>query len=86
MLFFGAISREIQLSGVIHLTHGPFYADIIPDRHDRNLWMYVVQREGSADVLGMGACDSERTAREVARNRMRDLAANDNDAAAATAV
>lgn len=70
----------------IHLTHGNYYADLLRDRRDRHLWIYVVQREGSADVLAMGACASEQAARETAKSRMAEFGEADGDATAATAV
>ena len=68
------------MTGLIHLVLGPFYADILRDRRDPNIWIYVVQREGSADILAMGTCTSEQLARDISTARMRDLSA-----AAATA-
>ena len=73
--------------GIIHLTHGNYYADIVRDRRDLNVWIYVVQREASTDVLAMGSCHSEQAAREVATHRMRELAAaDDGNATAAIAI
>lgn len=35
------------MSGVIHLTHGAYYSDLVPDRFNADLWLYVVQCERS---------------------------------------
>ena len=50
-----------------HLKHGRFYADILTDWRDpRPCFIYVVQRHGSAEILAMGACNSEEEAIEYA--------------------
>ena len=67
----------------IHLTHGDFFADIIRDRRDPNLWLYVVQCHASTAVLAMGSCTSEQMARSLAANVMGDLAASEPAATAA---
>ena len=55
------------------LKTGPFYADIVRDRRDPSLWIYVVQRVDSSDIVAMGTCTSEQQCREVARKAMADL-------------
>ena len=79
-------SQHPTAPGIIHLTHGDLYADIVRDRRDRELWLYVIQREGSTEVLAMGSCLGEEPARVLAMKIMRDLAATGADATAATAV
>lgn len=45
------------------LNEGEYFADILTNLRDpRQYFIYVVQRNGSADVLAMGCCDSENEA------------------------
>jgi hypothetical protein len=56
------------------VIHGDFYADILPDRkHPGSIWLYVVQRSGSKDVLAMGSSRSEGEAEADALETIRDL-------------
>lgn len=70
------------MSHSIHLIDGAFYADILRDRHDRDIWVYVIQIQGSADILAVGMCSSEQAACETATIRMRELAAASGEALA----
>jgi len=72
------------MPAIYHLTHGDLYADLVRDRRDRDLWLYVIQREHSADVLAMGSCSSEQAARETATRLMQDLVAARSDSATAS--
>ncbi len=56
------------------IIHGDFYADILPDRHHPgSVWLYVVQRQGSRDVLAMGSSRTETDAEANALETIRDL-------------
>jgi hypothetical protein len=49
------------------LKHREFYADVICDWRDREpVWIYVVQRHGSPEILAMGSCNSQEEAIEYA--------------------
>ncbi len=53
----------------IHLQFGELYADILTDFRDSPpLFIYVVQRHGSAEILAMGGCNSEEEATACATN------------------
>ena len=55
------------------ITHGNLYADILLDRRGvEDIWIYVIQRAGSPEILAMGSCRSEAEAREVAATAMKD--------------
>ena len=69
----------------VRITRGKFYADIIRDRHDPGLWLYVVQRVGSMDILAMGSCHSEMMASETATHAMDRLADVQRDSSSAVA-
>ena len=69
---------------VIHLTHGDLYADLVRDRRAPEIWLYVIQREGSADVLAMGSCASEKGARAIATRLMLEFSEHDSSAASAS--
>lgn len=62
------------------LTRGNIFADILRDRRGpADVWIYVVQREGSADILAMGTCHTEDDAIQAATHAMaqfRTTAAN----------
>lgn len=62
------------------LDQGDFYADILTGlRAPEPYFIYVVQRRGSADVLAMGHCHSEKEAVAVAKKtieRLRRMAAS----------
>jgi hypothetical protein len=60
-------------SAIVHLRFGVFYADIIPDEREPGLFQYVIQREGSPDVLALGACNSQDAACALADRLMREF-------------
>ncbi len=70
------------MRAALRLHTGPFFADIIHDQHDTNIWIYVVQREGSPDILALGSCTTETGARDVAQRIMKDMQQNGEAAAA----
>jgi hypothetical protein len=58
----------------IRVSRGNLYADILRDtRGPSDIWIYVVQREGSPDVLAMGTCASREEAESVAAKVMRQF-------------
>ncbi len=61
------------------LTRGNLYADIMVDRRGpSDMWMYVVQREGSPEILAMGSCQSEDEARAAAAQSMKQFISRPN--------
>jgi hypothetical protein len=59
----------------IRLTWGQLYADVLYDcRAAEKVWIYVVQRVGSPDVLAIGSCFTREDAERLARKTMRDIA------------
>ncbi len=50
----------------VRLKRGDYYADIIRDSQLTNIWMYVVQRHGSRDILALGSCQSAEEAENAA--------------------
>lgn len=59
----------------IRLNWGKLYADILRDeRGAKAIWMYVVQRAGSPEILAMGSCRTRRAAEKFAEETMRELA------------
>jgi hypothetical protein len=49
------------------VSRGNVFADILVDRRaPQDVWVYVVQREGSPEILAMGSCQSKEKAIEVA--------------------
>ena len=67
------------------LTRGELFADVLRIRqapHDE-VWVYIVQRRGSPDILGMGTCTTQASAKKMAEDVMRDLQSR-TDAAAAS--
>ena len=55
------------------ITHGNVYADILRDRRGpEDIWIYVIQRQGSPDILAMGTCATEADARKVANKALRE--------------
>lgn len=56
------------------ITHGSLFADILVDRRGPyDIWIYVVQRQSSPEVLAMGSCNSEEEARSAATSAMRQF-------------
>lgn len=71
----------------IRLTRGVFFADIlrVHDVFNDELWVYIVQRTGSPDVLGMGSCTTREAAEKLANKVMAERAGeSDSDAALAS--
>lgn len=67
--------------GPDRIHYGDLYADIIPDRLDTGLWFYVIQREHTPEILGMGVTISQTTARQAADKSMRLLPSHSSVAA-----
>lgn len=58
----------------MRITQGPFFADILRDgRVHFELWHWIVQREGSQEIQGMGQEKTESEARESAERCIADL-------------
>ncbi len=56
------------------LKRGDFFADIIVSTHaGEQIWMYVVQRYGSKEILAMGSCHSEDYAISTASDAIDEL-------------
>ncbi len=56
------------------LTRGNVYADILLDRRGpKDIWMYVVQREGSPEILAMGSCRTEAECRKTAAQALKQF-------------
>ena len=69
------------------VTRGELFADVLRIRQapQEEVWVYIVQRHGSPDILGMGTCATQAAARKLAQEVMRDLQSRtDADAAAAS--
>jgi hypothetical protein len=65
------------------ITVGNLYADILVDRRvSPEIWLYVVQREGSPEVLAMGSCASEDEAKKVAQDALSQFRADAASSAA----
>lgn len=51
----------------IRVTRDDLFADILVDRRaPDDIWFYVVQRQGSPEILAMGTCDSQEKATQLA--------------------
>ncbi len=51
----------------IRVSRDDLFADILVDRRaPTDVWVYVVQREGSPEILAMGSCNSQEKAVAVA--------------------
>ena len=49
------------------VTRDDLFADILVDRRaPADIWIYVLQREGSPEILAMGTCNSKEKAMSVA--------------------
>ena len=58
----------------MRISQAPFFADILRDgRVHFELWYWIVQREGSQEILGMGQERTEDEARQCAGRCMMDL-------------
>jgi len=58
----------------MRITRHPYFADILRDgRVHFELWHWIVQREGSQEILGMGQERTEDQARECAEHCIEDL-------------
>jgi len=57
---------------VARISRGNLYADILEDTRGPGVWLYVVQRAGSVDVLALGSCATREAAEEVAQRIMTD--------------
>ncbi len=58
------------------VNYGDYYADILPDwRTVRPYFVYVVQRQGSPEILAMGSCESEEEAVKFATDVIGQLRA-----------
>ena len=70
----------------IRITRGVFFADVLRVRDTSlgELWVYIVQRTGSPDVLAMGTCASREAAEKLARQMVADRAEEDGGTAAAS--
>jgi len=51
------------------ITVGPLYADILVDRRDRTqeIWHYILQREGSPEIMYWGNCHTREEAESCAK-------------------
>jgi hypothetical protein len=58
----------------VRVERKPFFADILCDRLEPNLFTYVVQKEGSTEILGWGQVRSLKDARHEAELAFRQLA------------
>lgn len=68
----------------MRVTRQPYFADISRDgRVHFELWHWIVQREGSQEILGMGQERTEDEARECAEQCMADLGGNSRQKRAA---
>ena len=77
-----APNRGCDLLAAIRISLGELYADILVDRRGpRDVWMYVIQREGSPDILAMGSCDSEKEARKTASDALQRFVWRNSQAA-----
>ena len=57
------------------ITYRGYFADILRDRRCATpRWTYIVQREGEAEILSMGTCDSIEDCIRDAKQAMRELA------------
>ncbi len=66
-------SSTLASMSAIRLTQGLLYADLVVDRRSpQPVWMYVVQRKGSPEVLALGSCLSEQEARDTAKRFMKE--------------
>ncbi len=59
--------------GGVHLKSGDYYADLIPDKQFPGIWIYVVQRQGSPEILALGSCHSQEEARTAAKEAIGSL-------------
>lgn len=80
--------RRFLISGhsimaLFRLTRGNVYAEIMVDRRGPyDVWMYVVQREGSSEIIAMGSCHTENEARAVASHALEQFASSPQKASA----
>ena len=54
----------------IHLTQGDYVADVVVGQGDHPTYYYVLQRNGSADVLELERYDTLEHAREAAERAL----------------
>lgn len=66
-------SRRRPAPRAQRIRHGDYYADIIRDPHNGEIWIYVVQHRRSPDILALGTSTSKQTAIELATGAMRHL-------------
>ena len=58
----------------MRITRSSFFADILRDgRVHFELWHWIVQREGSQEILGMGQEKTKSQARQSAERSIADL-------------
>ncbi len=71
--------RKLQLHrfymAEVRLRRGEYFADIIRDKQYPDIWMYVVQRQGSSEILALGSCHSKEEARTAAGEAIGSLLA-----------
>jgi len=61
----------------MRITRSPYFADVLRDaRVHFELWHWIVQREGSQEISGMGQERSEDEARTSAEQCIADLSRN----------
>ena len=64
----------IASNPAMRITQPPYFTDILRDgRVHFELWHWIVQREGSQEILGMGQEKTESEARQCAERCMADL-------------
>lgn len=67
----------------VRVTNGSVLADILVDcRAPSDIWMYVVQRQGSPDIMAMGSCNSEPETRTAANQAVRQYDSRQKNATA----
>jgi hypothetical protein len=67
---------------LVRIRKQPFFADILPDaRGEANLYHYVIQREGSNEILRWSQAKSEKAAIQVVKHELERLAREQQKAA-----
>ncbi len=57
----------------------PFFADVMQDTRDPSLWVYVVQRHGSDEILSLGTCTDREQCAEMAATVLEQFTAAEAD-------
>jgi len=69
---------------IMRIKQGPYFADVLRDaRVHFDLWHWIVQREGSQEISGMGQERTEEEARKSAEQCIADLRRNSQQKRAA---